>query len=97
MYLKETGFHIEVFMKLYHGSTVCVLEPRLVSASRRLDFGSGFYTTTNLNQAKRWVQIKRRRLRADDIIDFIERRSGISWMHIINGLSGAACSTRRRR
>ncbi len=55
-------------MKLYHGSTICVSEPRLVSASRRLDFGAGFYTTTNLNQARRWAQIKRRRLQADDAV-----------------------------
>ncbi len=55
-------------MKVYHGSTICVSEPKLLSASRRLDFGSGFYTTTNLRQAKRWAQIKMRRFQSETAI-----------------------------
>jgi hypothetical protein len=31
-------------VKLYHGSTGCVSHPRLLPATRRLDFGPGFYT-----------------------------------------------------
>ncbi len=42
-------------MRLYHGSNVEVREPRLLEAQRALDFGAGFYTTTNLDQAKRWA------------------------------------------
>lgn len=38
-------------MILYHGSNVIVDHPRLVKQNRTLDFGYGFYTTTNVNQA----------------------------------------------
>lgn len=38
-------------MILYHGSNVTVSEPRLVAQNRFLDFGYGFYTTTNQIQA----------------------------------------------
>lgn len=38
-------------MILYHGSNMTVSEPRLVEQNRYLDFGYGFYTTTNKTQA----------------------------------------------
>lgn len=38
-------------MIVYHGSNVCVEQPRLIQQNRTLDFGYGFYTTTNRNQA----------------------------------------------
>ncbi len=38
-------------MILYHGSNVEVSEPRLIKQNRFLDFGFGFYTTTNKTQA----------------------------------------------
>lgn len=38
-------------MIVYHGSNVIVDQPRLVHQNRTLDFGYGFYTTTNQNQA----------------------------------------------
>lgn len=38
-------------MILYHGSNVVVSEPRLIQQNRFLDFGFGFYTTTNKIQA----------------------------------------------
>ena len=38
-------------MILYHGSNLTVSEPRLVEQNRFLDFGYGFYTTTNKIQA----------------------------------------------
>ena len=38
-------------MILYHGSNVVVSEPRLIEQNRFLDFGFGFYTTTNKAQA----------------------------------------------
>ncbi len=52
-------------MRLFHGSTVCVSRPRLLAASRRLDFGAGFYTTSSETQARRWAQIKKRREASD--------------------------------
>ncbi len=39
-------------MIVYHGSNVEVSEPRIVKSNRTLDFGPGFYTTTNEDQAK---------------------------------------------
>ncbi|BDF35716.1 hypothetical protein CE91St62_37790 [Lachnospiraceae bacterium] len=38
-------------MILYHGSNVTVLNPKLIKQNRFLDFGFGFYTTTNKAQA----------------------------------------------
>lgn len=38
-------------MILYHGSNVVVSEPGLIEQNRFLDFGFGFYTTTNKMQA----------------------------------------------
>lgn len=49
-------------MKLYHGSTAIVELPRILETQRLLDFGKGFYTTTNRNQAERWAIIKQKRL-----------------------------------
>jgi len=38
-------------MTLYHGSDQIIKTPELRSSTRTLDFGSGFYTTTNNEQA----------------------------------------------
>jgi hypothetical protein len=43
-------------MELYHGSNVIVETPKLVIQNRTLDFGSGFYTTPNLNQALKFSE-----------------------------------------
>ena len=43
-------------MLLYHGSNIPVPEPRLLNPARPLDFGSGFYLTSDLNQAQRWAK-----------------------------------------
>lgn len=42
-------------MILYHGSDVEVKEPILLKVQRELDFGKGFYTTSDLEQAARWA------------------------------------------
>ena len=39
-------------MLVYHGSNVEVEKPRLIVPNRALDYGSGFYTTMNLEQAE---------------------------------------------
>lgn len=52
-------------MLLYHGSTEIIEFPKLIKSDRFLDFGNGFYTTTNLEQAIRWASIKKRRTEAD--------------------------------
>jgi hypothetical protein len=38
-------------MILYHGSNTIIEKPTLIQPTRRLDFGSGFYTTTSEKQA----------------------------------------------
>lgn len=38
-------------MIIYHGSNIVVRKPRLITQNRYLDFGFGFYTTTNKMQA----------------------------------------------
>jgi len=38
-------------VQIYHGSDLLVMEPRILQPVRALDFGQGFYTTTNVNQA----------------------------------------------
>lgn len=38
-------------MIIYHGSNVTVEEPKILIPNRYLDFGAGFYTTTNYDQA----------------------------------------------
>ena len=38
-------------MIIYHGSNLVVEEPKLIAQNRYLDFGYGFYTTTNKAQA----------------------------------------------
>ena len=42
-------------LDLYHGGEAPVKEPQVVSPKtvRPLDFGSGFYTTTSQDQAKK--------------------------------------------
>lgn len=51
-------------MILYHGSNVTVDQPKLIQQNRFLDFGFGFYTTTNKTQAISFADkvTKRRRV-----------------------------------
>lgn len=42
-------------MIIYHGSSIVVDKPRILQSERLLDFGTGFYTTTNKEQASRWA------------------------------------------
>ena len=48
-------------MKLYHGSTVVVKKPSLRPGRANTDFGKGFYTTVDYDQAARWARIRRER------------------------------------
>ena len=45
-------------MKVYHGSLGIVNQPEMRKPNRTLDYGSGFYTTTSLQQAEDWVRRK---------------------------------------
>ena len=50
-------------MILYHGSNMAVSQPKLVRQNRFLDFGFGFYTTTNKTQAMGFAEKVARRRR----------------------------------
>ena len=43
-------------MILYHGSNLIVEKPKLIEQNRFLDFGFGFYTTTNKAQAMNFAE-----------------------------------------
>jgi len=45
-------------MFLYHGSNVTVEKPHMVIQTRGLDFGPGFYLTTDEKQAKRFSGLR---------------------------------------
>lgn len=45
-------------MKLYHGGNIEVKNPKILTSARVGDFGRGFYTISNLEQARRWAQIR---------------------------------------
>ena len=55
-------------MNLYHGSTVMVRRPSLRSGRANTDFGKGFYTTTDYEQAARWARIRRERAGEGDAV-----------------------------
>lgn len=40
---------------IYHGSLDIVYHPEIRQSNRTLDYGCGFYTTTNYQQAEDWV------------------------------------------
>jgi len=52
-------------MRLYHGSTVIVSKPNLDILNFKTDFGKGFYTTINMEQAKKWSKVKKERLQGE--------------------------------
>ena len=49
-------------MQLYHGSVEIIENPKILDQQRLLDFGKGFYTTTNKEQTERWASIKQKRV-----------------------------------
>ena len=60
-------------MILYHGSNIIVDSPKLLKVQRSLDFGKGFYTTSDFEQAKKWAE-RSTRIRKDGkpVISFYE-------------------------
>ena len=60
-------------MKLYHGSNVTVKNPKIIESDRALDFGTGFYLTTDFEQAKKWAIITtERRKKGKSLISVFE-------------------------
>ena len=48
-------------MKLYHGSNIEVKNPQIRKSDRKLDFGTGFYVTTSVEQAEKWAELTTKR------------------------------------
>lgn len=60
-------------MIVYHGGFSEIQHPAILEPRRTLDFGLGFYTTTSLDQAKKWAVIKRDRFHFQKaIVNFYE-------------------------
>lgn len=60
-------------MKLYHGSNVMVKSPKIIESDRALDFGTGFYLTTDFEQAKKWsILTTERRKKGKALISVFE-------------------------
>lgn len=49
-------------MKIYHGSNQKVIEPNIKTGRKNLDFGCGFYATSDFDQAKSWSKAKTNRV-----------------------------------
>lgn len=74
-----------IILKIYHGSTFIVEEPSIEILNYKTDFGKGFYTTTDFEQAKRWTKIKKERIEEEkkdknlkryiNIYEYTENRS----------------------
>ena len=76
-------------MLLYHGSNVEVSEPRIIVTSRTLDFGAGFYTTSDLGQARRWAELQTRR-RGSGSVTVFEYDESASQRLSVRNFSGAS-------
>ena len=48
-------------MILYHGTNIRFEKPKIILPNRALDFGAGFYTTTDISQASLWATVVVRR------------------------------------
>ncbi len=60
-------------MILYHGSNVVISAPRLIVQNRFLDFGYGFYTTTNKTQAIGFAEkVTKRRKEGEKAVSIYE-------------------------
>ncbi len=60
-------------MLLYHGSNTLVKEPKIIKSNRFLDFGEGFYTTSNYEQAENFAQkVSSRRKEGPAVVNVYE-------------------------
>ena len=73
-------------MILYHGSNMVVEAPRLTEQNRFLDFGYGFYTTTNRTQAESFAK------------KVVARRGGVPTVNVYEideNIDGAVLNVKR--
>lgn len=67
-------------MILYHGSNVIVDRPKLIQQNRYLDFGFGFYTTTNKNQAISFAnKVAKRRETGQKMVSIYEINEAVAF------------------
>jgi len=61
-------------MKVFHGTNIVIERPKIINRFKTLDFGEGFYTTENENQARDFaVKVcKRRRPTLQPIVNCYE-------------------------
>lgn len=60
-------------MIIYHGSNMVVEQPKILQGERMLDFGTGFYATSNKEQAVRWAErVAGRREPKDQILSIYD-------------------------
>jgi len=60
-------------MILYHGSNQKVDNPKLLIPNRYLDFGTGFYTTSNYKQAKNFaLKVRNRFKKGEAVVNIYE-------------------------
>lgn len=52
-------------MQIYHGGFMEISEPKILKTNHSMAFGTGFYTTTSFEQAKKWSLIKKDRFNYD--------------------------------
>ncbi|MDR1429934.1 MAG: DUF3990 domain-containing protein, partial [Spirochaetaceae bacterium] len=57
---------------IYHGNNTIVENPRLIAHNRFLDFGNGFYTTPNKDQAVKFAQIVAQRRGGTGMVSMYE-------------------------
>ncbi len=72
-------------MLLYHGSNLVISNPRIIESRRFLDFGTGFYLTSDLDQAKKWsIRTKERTNEGDSLVSVFEvENSDISKLNLL--------------
>ncbi|MBQ6438478.1 DUF3990 domain-containing protein [bacterium] len=67
-------------MRVYHGSNQIVEKPRLIKQNRWLDFGFGFYTTTNREQAVSFARkVAQKRASGEPSVSVYEIDEKVAW------------------
>lgn len=93
-------------MKLFHGSYMIVQAPRILTPERTLDFGAGFYTTTDAMQSQKFTKrfARANRKRIINIYEYDEpatkslsilafRQADAPWLrYVVTNRSGAGCA-----
>lgn len=75
-------------MKLFHGGLIEIKKPHILATEHIGDFGTGFYTTTDLEQARRFVKIKCFRSgKCAGVVSYFDVPDDFLQNHLLNTLS----------